>query len=771
VNILLDTLSISVPTTFSNMSQEIVKLSGSDFEKELFNARTSFEKNPPSEKKDSYTKPVSSEPVKNESREQISHEIKENENRKNTESRNEEYAETKREFEKPFEKSKEKAKETDPEETVLAVSESVAVSTPDEEKKVSDDTLLSRIEEIKSLLLDEAKKGIFGKEEIKAVLSLLKGSVDLPEDIKKLFEALLSNTSNSSDRKNLQKLLSSMEKILPQEVSEFSRTQLEELLSSISKEIPEEELQNEADGKGVDTKKLDTGKILESEKKTEHTPIKTEIEEPSQIQKKLESVNESGKSETEEIEEKADNKVPETTSHLINQKSSEDASTEKEVSASDKLKKDRTLIQTKPKEDALATNADTKDEVHKEDSKRNPLEKTENAVPERIKQTETSFSSKETLSEDKQIFAVQKAVSEIFQPDKSLTKKGGENGSKTGIGFSQSKFGSFLDKGESSLPGKISERFKEISFNKELLSVKVEKILVKRTTEKTENNLNGIKEVSEKSSRLNSLTEESQSRLKRAEQPVNARDFSKTYAEKASLQRETNIDNLMKSDKKESLSYEVKPQKIDTLMNDHNEKQPLKEPVKTETAEAKIKQAEEKKELSELGKNDSSPKTAISSKVEVKPAVAENNLNDIYLKIREMAKTETAQSKPIETATIRLTPPSLGKVELEIVKDAMKITVFMKVESLEAKEMLEKNSNFLALKLGNSGFDVQKINIQVSKEEDSQNREQNNNNGQNQNGKGSDPEGKQEKEGGSDNLEDFELSFADILRGGSGNVL
>jgi len=267
VNILLDTLSISVPTTFSNMSQEIVKLSGSDFEKELFNARTSFEKNPPSEKKDSYTKPVSSEPVKNESREQISHEIKENENRKNTESRNEEYAETKREFEKPFEKAKEKAKETDPEETVLAVSESVAVSTPDEEKKVSDDTLLSRIEEIKSLLLDEAKKGIFGKEEIKAVLSLLKGSVDLPEDIKKLFEALLSNTSNSSDRKNLQKLLSSMEKILPQEVSEFSRTQLEELLSSISKEIPEEELQNEADGKGVDTKKLDTGKILESEKK------------------------------------------------------------------------------------------------------------------------------------------------------------------------------------------------------------------------------------------------------------------------------------------------------------------------------------------------------------------------------------------------------------------------------------------------------------------------------------------------------------------------
>jgi flagellar hook-length control protein FliK len=206
-----------------------------------------------------------------------------------------------------------------------------------------------------------------------------------------------------------------------------------------------------------------------------------------------------------------------------------------------------------------------------------------------------------------------------------------------------------------------------------------------------------------------------------------------------------------------------------TSLKDQNEKVEEKNPMKASDTDTKAKGEEERKEANEISKNDSGSKTVVSSKVEVKPAVVEKNLNDIYLKIREMAKTEISQTRPIETATIRLTPPSLGKVELEIVKDAMKITVFMKVESLEAKEMLEKNSNLLAIKLGNSGFDVQKINIQVNKEEDRQNQEQGQNNKNNQNSNSSGQGQKDEKENNGENLENFEMSFADILRGGSEN--
>jgi len=157
--------------------------------------------------------------------------------------------------------------------------------------------------------------------------------------------------------------------------------------------------------------------------------------------------------------------------------------------------------------------------------------------------------------------------------------------------------------------------------------------------------------------------------------------------------------------------------------------------------------------------------TVKTQKVSITPEQLKSNIENITKNISTLYTKITQNNSRIETAQIQLTPPNLGKVVLEIVKDEGKISVLIRVENSDAKEMLQKNSHLLANRLNSMGVETQKIQIQTEATEDNyQQNERNNSDSTSENGK----DEKQNHDTNSETEEEKnEKSFADILKGGN----
>ncbi len=87
---------------------------------------------------------------------------------------------------------------------------------------------------------------------------------------------------------------------------------------------------------------------------------------------------------------------------------------------------------------------------------------------------------------------------------------------------------------------------------------------------------------------------------------------------------------------------------------------------------------------------------------------ASSNIQTIAETIREM------QNATIEKATVELSPPTLGKVEIELVKQQDKLMITLKVATDEAKEILEKSSKDLISRLNTLGFKVEQVDVKTT---------------------------------------------------------
>ena len=79
---------------------------------------------------------------------------------------------------------------------------------------------------------------------------------------------------------------------------------------------------------------------------------------------------------------------------------------------------------------------------------------------------------------------------------------------------------------------------------------------------------------------------------------------------------------------------------------------------------------------------------------------------------------ESLKAKPVATerARMELIPPDLGKVEVEIVKKGDELSVFFKVSTDEAKDLIERRIEILSHRLSNDGFNVEKIEVRLERE-------------------------------------------------------
>lgn len=100
-------------------------------------------------------------------------------------------------------------------------------------------------------------------------------------------------------------------------------------------------------------------------------------------------------------------------------------------------------------------------------------------------------------------------------------------------------------------------------------------------------------------------------------------------------------------------------------------------------------------------------KTADSVVTRIEQQERSSNIQTIVETVKEM------QNNIVEKATVDLSPPNLGKVEIELIKQQDRLIITLKVQTNEAKELLEKNSKELASRLSTLGFKVEQIDIKT----------------------------------------------------------
>lgn len=87
---------------------------------------------------------------------------------------------------------------------------------------------------------------------------------------------------------------------------------------------------------------------------------------------------------------------------------------------------------------------------------------------------------------------------------------------------------------------------------------------------------------------------------------------------------------------------------------------------------------------------------------------ASSNIQTLAETIKEM------QNATIEKATVELSPPTLGKVEIELIRQQDRLMITLKVATDEAKEILEKSSKDLISRLNTLGFKVEHVDVKTA---------------------------------------------------------
>jgi flagellar hook-length control protein FliK len=274
--------------------------------------------------------------------------------------------------------------------------------------------------------------------------------------------------------------------------------------------------------------------------------------------------------------------------------------------------------------------------------------------------------------------------------------------------------------------------------------------------------------ISELSSRT---TEEMQRGIQNADKAVVKAAFLRTGYEspisrRASLNQTTEQAAVQKEEASPKTEVFQSPLKQIDALKETVEKLQNKVSENTESKnQTEVKDT--KGQVSSEHANHSAEKISASftSTVLNRQVVNSSNLEQVYQRISDMTKMMERQMSRVETTTIQLTPPELGKVSLEVVKEGLRISIFMQVETKDAQEILQKNSEALAARLSGSGFELQKVQIQMEKFEE-QGTDQQNQNTDSQNNQNNENDENNSNESASDFDNEAEYSFADLLKGG-----
>ncbi len=107
--------------------------------------------------------------------------------------------------------------------------------------------------------------------------------------------------------------------------------------------------------------------------------------------------------------------------------------------------------------------------------------------------------------------------------------------------------------------------------------------------------------------------------------------------------------------------------------------------------------------------------TVVSGKT---PGVQERvSMDELIERVERSARMASKTESFRERAFFKLEPPKLGNVEVELVKKGQDLQVVFRVESIDAKRLIEKRIEHLSQRLEAQGFNVDRIEVKVEKEQ------------------------------------------------------
>gem|GEM_PF-1979670 len=105
------------------------------------------------------------------------------------------------------------------------------------------------------------------------------------------------------------------------------------------------------------------------------------------------------------------------------------------------------------------------------------------------------------------------------------------------------------------------------------------------------------------------------------------------------------------------------------------------------------------------------------NKNSIQDGIPETNLKDLNVQIKEVIISKNTQTFLNESFSVKISPPDLGKVDIQILKNGQAVTVNISTETENAKNIISKTLQSLIGNLRDEGYQPINIKVNVTQEE------------------------------------------------------
>ncbi len=116
-------------------------------------------------------------------------------------------------------------------------------------------------------------------------------------------------------------------------------------------------------------------------------------------------------------------------------------------------------------------------------------------------------------------------------------------------------------------------------------------------------------------------------------------------------------------------------------------------------------------------------KTEVYSHQKPEAPLVKVSVEEMIERVERMVNNSINKTSFREVAHMRLSPPELGRVEVEIIKEDSKLQIVFRVETMDAKDMVEKKIDQLAQRLTAQGFSVDRMEVRLDRNYEEENRD------------------------------------------------
>ncbi|PNR95149.1 flagellar hook-length control protein FliK [Petrotoga olearia] len=163
--------------------------------------------------------------------------------------------------------------------------------------------------------------------------------------------------------------------------------------------------------------------------------------------------------------------------------------------------------------------------------------------------------------------------------------------------------------------------------------------------------------------------------------------------------------------------YETRKNNINKDKNSELQKDNAVKPTPTSNLENISKNLNIEQLKTNLSTNEIDLKSLKINKNSIQDGIPATNLKDLNAQIKEVIISKNTQTFLNESFSVKISPPDLGKVDIQILKNGQAVTVNISTETENAKNIISKTLQSLVGNLRDEGYQPINIKVNVTQEE------------------------------------------------------